>query len=44
MVSVKALLSYPYRIIPFMLHTSDSDKQLGTVISQNNKHIALFSR
>ena len=44
MVSSYTLLSYPYWTIPFMLQTYDSHKQLGDVISQNDKPIAFFSR
>ena len=38
------LLSYPYQTIPFKVNTDDADKQLGAVISKNNKPIAFFSR
>ena len=44
MVSSKNLLSYPNWTTTFTVHTDDSDKQLGDVISQNNKPIALLSR
>ena len=44
MVSVEALLCYPYWELPFTVHTDAYDKQLGSVISQNNKPIAFFSR
>ena len=44
MVSAENLLSYPYWKMPFTVHTDASDKHLGSVISQNNKPIALFSR
>ena len=44
MVSSGTLISYPYWKIPFTVHNDDSDKELGAVISQNNKPIALFSR
>ena len=40
MVDVETLLSYPYYKLPFAVHTDSSDKQLGDVISQNNKTIA----
>ena len=43
-VSSETLLSYPDRKIPLKVHTGVSDKQLDTVISQNNKHTAFFSR
>ena len=38
------MLSYPYWKLTFTVHTDASDKQLGSVISQNNKPIAFFSR
>ena len=44
MVSSDTLLSYPYCTIPFTVHDDASDKQVGAVISHNNKQIALFSR
>ena len=44
MVSAKTLLHYPDWKIPFTVHIDASDKQLVTVISQNNKPIAVFSR
>ena len=43
MVSSETLLSYPDWTIPLTVHTDVSDKQLDTVISQNNKPIAFFS-
>ena len=43
MVSAKTLLSYPDWKLTFPVHTDASDKQLGTVIIHNNKHIAFFS-
>ena len=43
MVSVEILLSYPECTVPFTYHTDASNKQLGYVISQNNKHIAFLS-
>ena len=43
-VSSDTLLSYPYWKIPLTVHTDVSDKQLGFVICQNNKHINFFSR
>ena len=42
MVSAKTLLNHPDWIIPFPVHTYASDKQLGAVISQNDKTIAFF--
>ena len=44
MVSAEILMSYPYWKLPFIVHTDASDKQLGAVISQNNKPIDFFSR
>ena len=44
MVSAQKLLSYPYWKLTFIVHTDASDKQLGDVISHNNKPIAFFSR
>ena len=44
MVSAENLLSYPDWKLPFTVHTNTSDKQLGTVISQNKKPIDFFSR
>ena len=44
MVSADILLSYPYCKILFTVHTDAYDKQVGDVISQNNKPIAFFSR
>ena len=44
MVSAEMLLNYPYWKVPFTVHTNASDKYLGAVISQNNKHISFFSR
>ena len=43
MVSYDTLLSYPYCTITFIVHTEASGKQLGSIISQNNKPIELFS-
>ena len=44
MVSAEKLLSYPYWKLPFTVHTDASDKQLGDIISYNNKPIAFFCR
>ena len=44
MISSETLLIYPYWKLPFTVHTDTYDKQLGAVISQNNKPIAFFSR
>ena len=43
MVSSEMLLSDTDWIMPFIFHTDASDKQLGAVISHNNKPIAFFS-
>ena len=43
MDSAEMLLSYPDWKLPFKVHTDDSDKQLGDVISQNNKPITFLS-
>ena len=43
MVSKDILLNYPDWNKPFDIHKDASDKQLGAVISQNNKPIAFFS-
>ena len=43
MVSAETLLSYPDRKLPLTDHTGASDKQLGAVVSQNNKPIDFFS-
>ena len=37
-------MSYPYWKLPFTFHTDSDDKQLGAIISQNNKPIAFFYR
>ena len=44
MVSAETLLIYPDLKLPFTVHTDSSDKNLGAVISQDNKPIAFFSR
>ena len=36
-------MNYPYWTIYFTLHTDASDKQVGAVIIQNNKPIAILS-
>ena len=38
------MLSYPDFTIPFYIYTDASDYQLGSVIQQNNKPIAYYSR
>ena len=43
MVSAETLISYPDWKLTFTFHTDASDKQLGYVISQNNKQIAFYS-
>ena len=44
MVSSETLMNYSDWEIPFTVHTYSSDKQLGTVISQDNKPIYLLFR
>ena len=44
MVSADTLLDYPDWKIPFTVQTYSSDKELGAVISLNNKPIDLFLR
>ena len=41
-VFAEMLLGYPGWKLTFTFHTDASDKNLGAVISQNSKHIALF--
>ena len=40
MVSTVTLITYPDCKLPFTVHNDASDKQLGAVISQNNKPIS----
>ena len=42
MVSADRLLNHLDWTIPFTVHTDAYDKQLGAVISKNNKPIAVF--
>ena len=44
MVSTETLIIYPGWELTFTVHTYTSNKQLGSVISQNNKPISFFSR
>ena len=44
MVTAETLLSYTYWTLLFTVHTDESDKQLGAVISHKNKPITFFSR
>ena len=44
MVSDETLPSYPYWKLLFMVHTYAYNKQLGAVISHNNKPINLLYR
>ena len=44
LISQDTMLSYPDWTRPFIIHTDASDKQIGAVISQNDKPIAFFSR
>ena len=43
-ISREVLLTYPNFNKPFEIHTDASDYQLGSVVSQDNKPIAFFSR
>ena len=43
MVSAETILSYLEWKLPFTVHTDASYKQLGAIISQNNKPIVFFS-
>ena len=40
----ETILNQPDWELPFTTHTNASNKQLGSVISQNDKHITFFSR
>ena len=42
MIAQEVFLTYPDWTLPFCVHTDASDKQLGAVISQNNKPIAFL--
>ena len=44
MVSTDTLLNHTDFKIPLTVHAHVSDKQLGDIISQNNKPAAFFSR
>ena len=44
MVYADTLFSFLDWIINFTVHTYAYDKQLGAIISHNDKHIAFFSR
>ena len=44
MIYADTLLNYPDWKVPFTVHTDASDKQVGAVISQNNKPIDFFYR
>ena len=43
-ISKETLLTYPDFNKPFDIHTDASDKQLGSVISQNGRPIAFYTR
>jgi hypothetical protein len=43
-ISRETLLAYPDFTKPFIIHTDAGHKQLGAVISQDNKPIAFYSR
>ena len=44
MISEEILLNYSDWSKPFVVHTDSSDKQLGAVISQDDKPIVFFSQ
>jgi hypothetical protein len=43
-IAKETLLTYPDFTQPFVVHTDASSKQIGGVISQNEKPIAFFSK
>ena len=43
-LSQYTVLTFPDFTQPFHIHTDASDYQLGSVISQNNKPIAFYTR
>jgi hypothetical protein len=43
-IAKKVVLAYPDFTEPFDIYTDASTKQLGAVITQDNRHIAFFSR
>ena len=43
-ISKETLLTYPDFNKPFDIHTDASDKQLGSIISQNGRPIAFYTR
>ena len=44
LVCRETLLAYPRFDQPFIIHTDSSNYQLGSIIEQNNKPIAYYSR
>ena len=44
LISKETILIYPDWTKKFIIHTDASDKQLGAVISQNNKPIEFLSQ
>jgi transposase InsO family protein len=44
LISREVILAYPDFELPFDIHTDASDLQLGSVLSQNGKPIAFYSR
>ena len=44
LVCKETLLAHPRLDQPFIIHTDSSNYQLGSIIEQNNKHIAYYSR
>jgi hypothetical protein len=43
-IAKEVVLAYPDFTKPFDIYTNASTKQLGAVITQDNRHIAFFSR
>ena len=43
-VSREVIMAYPYFSKPFDIYTDDSNRQLGAVITQNNRPIDFYSK